>query len=55
MDIFNLPSGMTLRDYFAARAMQSLIVTHNESGIPNVAGMAYLMADEMMKERDANT
>ena len=49
-----LNSGMTLRDYFAAKAMQSLIVTHNESGIPSIAGMAYLMADEMMKERDAN-
>ena len=46
--------GMPLRDYFAARAMQSLVITHTESEIPIIAGMAYLMADKMMKERDAN-
>jgi hypothetical protein len=43
---------MTLRDYFAARAMQSLVITHTESGIPIIAGMAYLMADKMMEVRD---
>ena len=43
---------MTLRDYFAAKAMQSLIITHTESGIPIIAGMAYLMADKMMEVRD---
>ena len=47
-----LNSGMTLRDYFAARAMQSLVITHTESGIPIIAGMAYLMADKMMEVRD---
>ena len=46
--------GMPLRDYFAARAMQSLVITHTESEIPIIAGMAYLMADKMMEERDAN-
>ena len=49
-----LNSGMTLRDYFAARAMQSLVITHTESEIPIIAGLAYLMADKMMEERDAN-
>jgi hypothetical protein len=44
--------GMTLRDYFAAKAMQSLVITHTESGIPIIAGMAYLMADKMMEVRD---
>lgn len=43
---------MTLRDYFAAKAMQSLVITHTESGIPIIAGMAYLMADKMMEVRD---
>jgi hypothetical protein len=43
---------MTLRDYFAASAMQSLVITHTESGIPIIAGMAYLMADKMMEVRD---
>lgn len=45
--------GMPLRDYFAARAMQSLVITHTESEIPIIAGLAYLMADKMMEERDA--
>jgi hypothetical protein len=48
----SVDSGMTLRDYFAARAMQSLVITHTESGIPIIAGMAYLMADKMMEVRD---
>jgi hypothetical protein len=43
---------MTLRDYFAAKAMQSLVITHTESGIPIIASMAYLMADKMMEVRD---
>ena len=46
--------GMELRDYFAARAMQSLVITHTESEIPIIAGLAYMMADKMMEERDAN-
>jgi hypothetical protein len=46
--------GMTLRDYFAAKAMQSLLMSiesgneHQVSLIPNIA---YEMADAMMKER----
>jgi len=50
------PQGMTLRDYFAAKAMQSLL-TGIESGkehqvvlIPNIA---YELADEMLKARKA--
>jgi hypothetical protein len=46
--------GMELRDYFAARAMQSLVITHTESAIPDIASMAYMMADKMMEERDAH-
>jgi hypothetical protein len=46
--------GMELRDYFAARAMQSLVITHTESGIPDIASLAYMMADKMMEERDAH-
>ena len=49
-----LNSGMTLRDYFAARAMQSFIVTNTQTRRPIIASMAYQMADEMMEERDAN-
>jgi hypothetical protein len=46
--------GMTLRDYFAAKAMQSLLASiesgneHQVSLIPNIA---YEMADAMLKER----
>ena len=48
--------GMTLRDYFAAKAMQSLLASieagneHQVSLIPNIA---YEMADAMLKEREA--
>jgi hypothetical protein len=41
-------SGMKLRDYFAAAAMQALI-QRDES---NIASEAYRFADEMLKARD---
>ena len=43
--------GMTLRDYFAARAMQSML--NNSSNYESVAKYAYKMADAMMKAREA--
>lgn len=49
--------GMTLRDYFAAKAMQGLLAsprTPTEDVVVTdivVAKYAYLMADAMMKER----
>jgi hypothetical protein len=49
--------GMTLRDYFAAKAMQAAITgcaTRGEVGLySNWAGLAYEMADAMLKEREA--
>ena len=51
--------GMTLRDYFAAKAMQGLIAsprgTPDGSGATDVyyAKCAYLVADAMMEARDA--
>ena len=56
-DTFPVPNmhiGMTLRDYFAAKAMQS----HMTGGIHAddfdwSAKRAYLMADAMMKAREA--
>ena len=56
-------SGMTLRDYFAAKAMQALISAYpcqamhdEEGGIPiereSIAYEAYAMADEMIRTRD---
>ena len=43
-------TGMTLRDYFAAKAMQALL-GYEESTLENDAKVAYKMADAMMKER----
>ena len=47
-------SGMTLRDYFAAKAMMALIAHPDSDGDkpPTVfAKTAYVMADAMMKAR----
>ena len=41
--------GMTLRDYFAAQAMESML--NNSTHYESVAKYAYRMADAMMKER----
>lgn len=42
--------GMTLRDYFAAKAMQGIQARSNWA-VADVAATAYLQADAMMKER----
>jgi hypothetical protein len=44
-------SGMTLRDYFAAKAMQALIEKYSHNG--DVARNAYNIADAMLKAREA--
>ena len=52
---FFVSSGMTLRDYFAAKAMQSLITNANSiefSSRENLATAAYLCADALLTERD---
>lgn len=49
--------GMTLRDYFAAKAMQGLLAQSCGSAMGsepiNGAQYAYAMADAMLKEREA--
>ena len=52
-DIDNkLFDGMTLRDYFAAKAMQAM--THRgEANVQMVSIQAYAMADAMLKAREA--
>ena len=46
--------GMTLRDYFAAKAMQGMMTDPNlEMGCNTVATLSYKYADEMMKVREA--
>ena len=52
--------GMTLRDYFAAKAMQGFLASpllKTESGADAMARNAYRVADAMMEERanDANS
>ena len=52
-------NGMTLRDYFAAKAMQGLVTaSHNDGGCVKcddkyIAPLAYEIADEMMEAREA--
>ena len=43
--------GMTLRDYFAAKAMQGLMDA--AMPMPEIAQAAYQMADDMLKARQA--
>lgn len=46
--------GMTLRDYFAAKAMQGWTANPlpNDSSIQDVAAWAYRQADAMIKARE---
>lgn len=56
------PKGMTLRDYFAAKAMQVILQSQYEDGIyvadddndseQMCARSAYIMADAMLMERE---
>ena len=45
-------AGMTLRDYFAAKVMQSLIATDDMTPHAYVATEAYSYADAMLKARN---
>lgn len=44
--------GMTLRDYFAAKAMQALIGCQNLASMDEDAAYAYQQADAMLKARE---
>lgn len=49
-DMYSL--GMTLRDYFAAKAMQSMLLTvRREQDVDIISKAAYRMADDMLKAR----
>jgi len=48
IDVVN--TGMTLRDYFAAKAMQGTIPAHDE--VQSIAKWAYHVADAMLKARE---
>ena len=47
----DISDGMSLRDYFAAKAMQSLVALDHTSNI-NIAIWSYEIADAMLAERD---
>jgi len=44
--------GMSLRDYFASKAMQAVMTRSPTSHFKSVASVAYQQADEMMKARE---
>ena len=43
--------GMDLRDYFASKALQGMLVGVEEPSYRTIAFMAYKMADAMIEER----
>lgn len=45
--------GMTLRDYFAAKAMQGCIAAGRFQGYASCAADSYAMADAMLKARES--
>ena len=49
--------GMTLRDYFAAKAMQGILASWEKDTCmyEEVSAICYEMADEMLKARDGNS
>ena len=54
---FDYGTGMTLRDYFAAKAMQALTINKSfvqlySAGSSAVAQQAYIVADAMLKARE---
>jgi hypothetical protein len=53
-DILESSEGMTLRDYFAAKAMQAILLDpRNESESYDVdARCSYIVADAMLKARE---
>lgn len=53
--ISDYETGMTLRDYFAAKAMQALMSTYEESTKVrtwDIAKWSYQQADAMLKQRE---
>jgi hypothetical protein len=52
----NRSEGMTLRDYFAAKALQGMMSDHTrDNSAKEIADYAYQLADAMMKARNGDT
>lgn len=47
----NVAEGMTLRDYFAAKAMQGLLASDATADMEEFSSRAYRMADAMLAAR----
>lgn len=45
--------GMTMRDYFAAKAMQGMLAAAENYQTPDLAMYAYQVADAMIEAREA--
>jgi hypothetical protein len=53
LDKRRVMQGMTLRDYFAAKAMQGMMVDVEQPRCDYIAKQAYAIADAMMEARNA--
>ena len=51
--VYESEKGMTLRDYFAAKAMQGLMAGDFTGGYDDFASHSYQIADAMMAARNA--
>lgn len=52
-DLADNERGMTLRDYFAAKAMQALLVDRNKASyLEHMPKICYQWADAMLKARE---
>ena len=50
---YNNVYGMTLRDYFAAKAMQGLLASNRDLSWRELGALSYDAADAMLKAREA--
>ncbi len=51
---YDITGGMTLRDYFAAKAMQGMLAASENYSTSELALYAYDVADAMLKQREAS-
>ena len=52
-DLADNEHGLTMRDYFAAKAMQGLLASEVNAPLKTFAKQAYTMADAMLEARNA--
>lgn len=53
VSVMSITGGMTLRDYFAAKAMQAFVCRNGFSEVAAAAKAAYITADAMLEARNA--